>query len=224
MYNKLFTKILDSSVWLEDLPTRIVWLTLIAAMDQDGFAQFAAVGNLANRARVSVKEAKAAIAKLEGPDAESSNQDYDGRRIERVPGGWMVLNAKAHQEMVTAAIRREQTRERVRKHRSRKAGNASVTQANDLVAPSDTDTDPKAETRSKLSRASRVAEEPADFTTFWAQYPKKRGRKDALKAWLKSPPDLRRVLAALGWQMNQPQWKRDGGRFVPNPATWLNRG
>ena len=43
MYNKLFTKILDSSIWLESDGTRIVWMTLLAAMDQDGFAQFASV-------------------------------------------------------------------------------------------------------------------------------------------------------------------------------------
>ena len=93
MYSKLFASILDSSVWLEPMPTRIVWLTLLAAKDQDGFARFATLQNLAVRARVSPDECAAAVAALEAPDPGSSTPDYEGRRIERVPGGWMVLNA-----------------------------------------------------------------------------------------------------------------------------------
>ena len=58
MYNKLFTKILDSSIWLESSPTRIVWITFLAAMDEEGFAPFVAIGNVANRARVSLEEAR----------------------------------------------------------------------------------------------------------------------------------------------------------------------
>lgn len=121
MYNKIFTKILDSSIWLEPDATRLVWLTLIAAMDEDGFAQFASVPNLAHRAIVSLEAAQRAVEALEGPDQNSSDKDHDGRRIERVPGGWLVLNAEKYRLLVTRAVQREQTRERVRKHRSRNA-------------------------------------------------------------------------------------------------------
>lgn len=128
MYNKLFTKILDSSIWLESTPTRIVWLTLLATMDEAGFVQFAAVGNVASRARVTMEEAAAAMATLEAPDRDSSNPEHEGRRVERVPGGWMVLNATKHRELVTRAISREQTRIRVQRHRDKKrAGNARET-------------------------------------------------------------------------------------------------
>lgn len=128
MYNKIFTKILDSSIWLESTPTRIVWLTFIAVMDEKGFAPFAAMGNVANRARVSIEEARAAIDILEGPDPESSDPDNDGRRLERVPGGWIVLNAEKHRDLVTRAVRQAQTAERVRRHREKKrTGNARVT-------------------------------------------------------------------------------------------------
>lgn len=128
MYNKLFTKILDSSIWLESSPTRIVWVTLIAVMDEHGFAQFASVANLANRARVTLEEAKEAVARLESPDVDSSDPENEGRRLERVPGGWLVLNAEKHRKMVTRAIIQAQTRERVRRHREKKrSSNASVT-------------------------------------------------------------------------------------------------
>ena len=86
MYNKLFTKILDSSVWLESTATRIVWIMLLAAMDQDGFCQFASVGNVAARARVSIEDAREAMKTLESPDEDSGNPKNEGRRIERVQG------------------------------------------------------------------------------------------------------------------------------------------
>src|SRR3990167_2613671 len=99
MYTKLFASILDSSIWLEALATRIVWLTLLAAKDSDGFARFASIENLARRAIVSVAEAEAAIAKLESPDPRSSNPEHEGRRVERVPGGWLILNAALYDAM-----------------------------------------------------------------------------------------------------------------------------
>lgn len=133
MYNKLFTKILDSSIWMETTPTRIVWLTFIAAMDEIGFAQFASVANLAHRAIVSMEEAEMAIKCLESPDQNSADPDYEGRRIERVQGGWIVLNSKKYRDLVTKAIIQEQTRKRVAAYRKR---NAKVTEANETVTPS----------------------------------------------------------------------------------------
>jgi hypothetical protein len=132
MYNKLFTKILDSSIWLQSSPTRIVWLTFIATMDETGFVQFAGVGNVAHRALVSVEEAQTAIDYLEGKDPESADPEHDGRRVERVPGGWIVLNACKYRAIVTKAVSREQTRERVRRHR-----NGGVTLCNARVTPSE---------------------------------------------------------------------------------------
>ena len=119
MYNKLFEKILDSSIWLQPTPTRIVWITLLAAMDEDGFAHFSALQNLAERARVSIAEAQAAVDCFLGPDPDSGNPENDGRRVERVPGGFQILNADYHRRMVTRELQRMGTRERVRRYRER---------------------------------------------------------------------------------------------------------
>lgn len=113
MFNKLFTKILDSSIWLEPVATRIVWITLLAAMDEDGYAHFSAVENLASRARVTVEEATVALECFMAPDPNSGNPANDGRRVERVPGGFMVLNAAYHREAMNRVVQREQTRQRV---------------------------------------------------------------------------------------------------------------
>ena len=148
MYNKIFTKILDSSIWLESNPTRIVWMTFLASMDETGYAHFAAIGNLANRARVTVEEAEQAVKVLEAPDKESSDPTNEGRRIQRVPGGWIVLNASKYRTLVTRAIIQEQTRLRVQKYRDKLRGNAYVTRNNDFVTPSEA----LAEAESKADR------------------------------------------------------------------------
>lgn len=133
MYNKIFTKILDSSIWLESNATRIVWMTFLAAMDEEGMCQFASVANVAHRARVELEEAKEAIQCLEEPDENSSDPDNDGRRIERVPGGWIVLNAAKYREIVTRVSAKEKNRERVARHRERKR---DVMKCNDSVMQS----------------------------------------------------------------------------------------
>lgn len=133
MYNKLFTKILDSSIWLAPDPHRLVWITLIAAMDQNGYASFACAENLASRARVSIDDTKAAIEAFEGPDPYAPEQEYQGRRIERMDGGWLILNAEKYKNIVTRAVANAQAAERMRKHRAKNA----VTQQLRSVTPSD---------------------------------------------------------------------------------------
>jgi len=146
MYNKIFTKILDSSIWLEPTPTRIVWITLIAAMDETGYAHFSALQNLASRARVTMDEVEKAVDILSTPDENSSDPENEGRRIERVPGGFVILNAEKHRGIVTRTIQKEKTRLRVAKHRAKKKGNASVTDSNDSVTPSEAVTEAEANT------------------------------------------------------------------------------
>lgn len=214
MYNKLFTKILDSSIWLESMPTRIVWLTLIAAMDEHGFCQFASVANLAHRARVSLQEADDAIQCLEGPDPNSSDPDHEGRRLERVPGGWIVLNADKHRAMVSRAIIQAQTRERVTRFRARKRnGNATVT-------PSESESDTEATTRAENSRLRE------SFEAWWRIYPRKVGKGAAWALWARIRPSVALsalMTTAVQAQAKSPQWTKDGGQFIPHPKTWLQQ-
>jgi len=94
----------------------------MAAMDEDGYAHFAAIENLASRARVTVEAAKIAIDTFLAPDPNSSNPEHKGRRIERVPGGYLILNAKVYRELATKLQQKEQTRVRVAAHRSKNQG------------------------------------------------------------------------------------------------------
>ncbi len=63
------------------------------------------------------------------------------------------------------------------------------------------------------------------FDRFWNAYPKKKGKESARRAWDKLRPDvaLCRVMAeALERQKRSREWRKEGGQFIPYPATWLN--
>ena len=65
----------------------------------------------------------------------------------------------------------------------------------------------------------------AAFDRFWELYPRHQGKETARKTWEKLKPDaalLEIMLSALERQRASDQWRRDGGQFIPYPATWLN--
>ena len=64
----------------------------------------------------------------------------------------------------------------------------------------------------------------ADFERFWNEYPKKVGKKAAWKAFQRIKEPLETLLTAIERQKCGDQWSRENGRYIPNPATWLNQG
>jgi hypothetical protein len=73
-------------------------------------------------------------------------------------------------------------------------------------------------------RAILNATQQAGFDRFWTDWPRKRKKGDALKAWKALAPDealTERILAAVARARASPDWRREGGRFIPYPATWL---
>ena len=61
-----------------------------------------------------------------------------------------------------------------------------------------------------------------DFDAFWKEYPRKRAKDDAVKAWKKHKPDIQAVLNKIREFKQSHEWTREGGRFIPYPASWLN--
>lgn len=79
----------------------------------------------------------------------------------------------------------------------------------------------------KKKRNPRLTAYSPDFETFWKAYPRKSGKDAAWKAWQKRRheiPALPELAAILARQSHCEQWQRDGGQFIPHPATWLNQG
>ena len=63
-----------------------------------------------------------------------------------------------------------------------------------------------------------------EFEFWWKNYPKKLAKGDARKAWKQTEkirPSLDRLLKALVVAKSSDQWTKDGGQFIPYPATWL---
>lgn len=82
-------------------------------------------------------------------------------------------------------------------------------------------------TEKKKPRASLADDGGENFKTFWSAYPKKAGKDAARKAFAKRKFDeqaFEKVMAALNEQKASEQWQKDGGQFIPHPATWLNQG
>lgn len=76
------------------------------------------------------------------------------------------------------------------------------------------------------ARSKREVEQ--DFhNRFWPAYPRRVAKQAALKAWKKINPStglVDQMLAALDQQKRSADWQKDGGKFIPHPATWLNQG
>ncbi len=64
-----------------------------------------------------------------------------------------------------------------------------------------------------------------DFTWFWSAYPKKVNKGTAEKAFnklYKELPDIKKLIELLELKKNSEQWKKDTGKYIPYPSSWLN--
>lgn len=64
------------------------------------------------------------------------------------------------------------------------------------------------------------------FASFWSAYPKKVAKPAALKAWkaAKAKADeLTSMLSDIAVRVPSDDWQKEGGKYVPNPATYLNQ-
>jgi len=132
---------------------------------------------------------------LEQPDPHSRNPNEDGRRLKRLSEhrDWgWEIVNHAHYRAIRSA---EERREYMRE-------------------------------KMRQTRALEAQKPlPPNFDIFWAACPRKVGKGAAERAWRKIAPDeslAMRIVQAMTEQRAQEQWKRDGGKFIPHPSTWLN--
>ena len=72
-----------------------------------------------------------------------------------------------------------------------------------------------------------TSDQQTRFDRFWAEYPRRVAKREAQKAWRQLAPDdalTDRICEAVRHARECDQWRRDGGRYIPHPATWLRRG
>jgi hypothetical protein len=73
----------------------------------------------------------------------------------------------------------------------------------------------------------RPADLAVSFNDFWNVYPRRVGKKAAQKAWDKLKPSaalVERIIASVEAHLDWPEWMKDGGAFIPHPATFINQG
>ncbi len=114
---------------------------------------------------------------------------------------------------------------------------ACETDGNHIDNRTSTTCQPDCNQTSLLSKEDKEVKEPKNararegerleksFDQFWAAYPKKTAKQQALKVFQKLNPDealLNTILNSLEQQKHSVQWTKDGGQYIPYPATWLN--
>jgi len=75
-------------------------------------------------------------------------------------------------------------------------------------------------------KQGRVPQYTEDFLRFWEAYPWKSGKGPAMKAWHEDKwhrPPIEAVLASIEAHKAGWDWTKDGGKYIPLPATWLNK-
>ena len=220
-FTKLSSAIVTSTIWQEDNPTRIVWVTMLATADACGRVE-GSIPGLAHIARVTVEECERALDRLMSPDPYSRTKDREGRRVEEIDGGWRILNYGKYRERRDPEKRREQTLKAVRRHRQKK----NVSQCKPNVS------------QGKPGKAQAEEEEEEDITPptppggdarfedFWKVYPRKVAKAQALKAWKKIKPSAElaaEIIAAVGAYARTAAWTKDGGQYIPHASTFLNQ-
>jgi|HubBroStandDraft_6_1064221.scaffolds.fasta_scaffold148059_2 hypothetical protein len=121
-YTKLFSSILDSTVWSLSKEARLLWITMLVKKNRAQVVE-AAIPGLANAARLTVPETESALKELLAPDSYSRTKEHDGRRIEEVPGGWLVLNGAKYRDMMSKEERKEYQRLWAQEKRDREKAN-----------------------------------------------------------------------------------------------------
>ena len=66
----------------------------------------------------------------------------------------------------------------------------------------------------------------ATFSIFWDAYPRKVGKANAHKSWKRIKPSYTltdMIMSALEHHKKQEGWNKEGGKYIPHPATGLNQ-
>lgn len=233
-YTKLFSSIITSTIWQEDLATKVVWITLLAMSDRDGFVE-GTIPGLAHLAGVTPDQAEHALEIFQRPDKYSRTPDHEGRRVEAIDGGWLILNRTKYRDLIPEEHRRERDRDRQRRHRQKTqdGGLSRVTECDSHEMSHQKETETKTEKNIKACARPTVeqvsayckergnAVDPQQWFDHYEANGWKVGRnpmrdwKAAVRTWEKNQ--------ATGWG-NQPQQAREDTCSDPEHKGLTNEG
>ena len=90
-YATLHKSISSSSLIMEPVEARWLFAFMLSQADRTGYVPGSPVG-LAHQANLPIEVTREMLVILESPDADSRTPDKEGRRIEKVDGGWRIVN------------------------------------------------------------------------------------------------------------------------------------
>ena len=118
-YFPFWSKTCDSSLWVEPDFVIKVFITMMAKQDLDHVVRGTAF-NIAQWAKKTELEVLEALKILSSPDTKRIEpQPFEGRRIERVEEGWLILNAEKYQKWMQETNRKSRQAKWMAAHRAK---------------------------------------------------------------------------------------------------------
>jgi hypothetical protein len=152
-YFPVFKSVVDSTLWSCRGDTIKVFFTLCGKADPEGFVSATADG-IRRAADLPLADVEEHLRILSGPDLGSKDRERDptkdGRRIEKVTGGWRVLNLEYYREL----SRQESRRASKRKWWNENRAKGQLDNAESSTRPTETKTETETETETKTERES----------------------------------------------------------------------
>lgn len=128
----LWSGIVESSLWEESGDVVKVFMTLLARKDADHICRLSAykIHKLCNIDELDVLDILRVLA---SPDKRRrEQQEFDGRRIEAVEDGWLILNGAKYRQMVSDEMRKARLRRAQANFREKKRREQEREQADGL--------------------------------------------------------------------------------------------
>lgn len=219
MFAKLFARITESSLMEEEIPVRYTFVMLLAIADKEGDVIGTDVA-IARRLNMPLEEFQRCVGILGMPDPSSNSKDAEGKRV--IPAdserGYKVVNYLKYRELTSEFHKKNYMRSYMRDYRQR--NNVKLTESNSKTPAS------ASESASESASGLKSKQPDSPFVQFWAAYPRKVAKNDAEKAFERHrlKGNLSVVLKALEEQKRTIEWTKEGGRFIPYPASWINSG
>ena len=174
---------------------------------------------------------------LEGEEGEAADMSRKTYReaAAGVPSAGVDMSCKTYREAAAEAspqasqdMPQEQSREQSQEQSqgpSQDASQGPSQDASQKAGPKRELIKTKTKTKTQTKTLSPAARQR--FGEFWQLYPRKSGRREAERAWADTVGEDEElylaIMEALSKQVFWEQWQRDGGRFIPYPARWLEQ-
>lgn len=119
-WTPLWSQVVESTLWEEPLPVRVLFLTMLAIKEPDHVVRMP-FRRLCKKANMEPEVVSGALKVLEEPDTLSvDHQPFGGRRVQEVEGGWLILNGEHYRQAMSKLMLRLRKNEWQKADRAKK--------------------------------------------------------------------------------------------------------